>query len=255
MVLRKIHNFLNRSGNRRKCYICGATFFKFLPYRKGNKGRSPFIQQLQMVGSDLDNFKCPACGAHDRERHLFMYFDALNLWSEMNASTVLHFAPEKHLSQKIQNLRPKLYIMADLYPNHPDIQKIDATQIPYPDATFHVVIANHILEHIPEYHLALQEFFRVLHPGGFAILQTPYSRLLHNIFEDPGIHTPEQRYFFYGQENHTRVFGEKAFFNSLQAYHFQLEIHHHHQVLQDKNAQFYGVPAHEPLILARKPPN
>lgn len=43
---------------------------------------------------------------------------------------------------------------------------IDAQQIPYPPHTFHVVIANHMLYHVPDLHAALAEIRRVLKPRG-----------------------------------------------------------------------------------------
>ncbi len=42
----------------------------------------------------------------------------------------------------------------------------DAQKLPFADASFDVVIANHMLYHVPEIALALQEIQRVLKPGG-----------------------------------------------------------------------------------------
>ncbi|MBI5959134.1 MAG: methyltransferase domain-containing protein [Chloroflexi bacterium] len=43
---------------------------------------------------------------------------------------------------------------------------IDAQSIPYPEATFDAVIANHMLYHVPDRVKAISEFWRVLKPGG-----------------------------------------------------------------------------------------
>ena len=45
-------------------------------------------------------------------------------------------------------------------------QRIDAQDIPFPDAGFDAVIANHMLYHVPDRTLALGEIRRVLKPGG-----------------------------------------------------------------------------------------
>jgi len=42
----------------------------------------------------------------------------------------------------------------------------DAEQIPYPDATFDLVVGHAVLHHIPDVELALREVVRVLRPGG-----------------------------------------------------------------------------------------
>jgi 2-polyprenyl-3-methyl-5-hydroxy-6-metoxy-1,4-benzoquinol methylase len=43
----------------------------------------------------------------------------------------------------------------------------------YPDAHFHIVIAKHVVEHLPHPELAIQEMTRVLAPGGLLVLATP----------------------------------------------------------------------------------
>jgi SAM-dependent methyltransferase len=46
------------------------------------------------------------------------------------------------------------------------LEQIDAQAIPFPDATFDAVIANHMLYHVPDRAKALAEIRRVLRPGG-----------------------------------------------------------------------------------------
>lgn len=48
----------------------------------------------------------------------------------------------------------------------PRCEVIDAQAIPYPDATFDAVIANHMLYHVPDRPKALAEMRRVLRTGG-----------------------------------------------------------------------------------------
>ena len=134
---------------------------------RGSKSLSEFRKRLDGVGSDTDNFGCMYCGSTDRERHLFMFFDKLMLWETMKQGKILHFAPERHLSIKISEQAPLEYVRGDLYPQKSAIRKIDATAIPFSNDTFDFLIANHLLEHIPDYCKALSEFFRVLKPRGY----------------------------------------------------------------------------------------
>jgi ubiquinone/menaquinone biosynthesis C-methylase UbiE len=51
-------------------------------------------------------------------------------------------------------------------------EKMDAQEIPYQDQTFDVVIANHMLYHVPDRARALREIWRVLKPGGRLVAST-----------------------------------------------------------------------------------
>jgi demethylmenaquinone methyltransferase/2-methoxy-6-polyprenyl-1,4-benzoquinol methylase len=46
------------------------------------------------------------------------------------------------------------------------LQQSDIRTIPYPDHTFDVAMAAHVLEHLPDPQVALHEMVRVLKPGG-----------------------------------------------------------------------------------------
>jgi ubiquinone/menaquinone biosynthesis C-methylase UbiE len=60
-------------------------------------------------------------------------------------------------------------------------EQIDAQSIPYPDESFDVVIANHMLYHVPDRPKALVEIVRVLKPGGHFIATTVGVRHLAEI--------------------------------------------------------------------------
>jgi ubiquinone/menaquinone biosynthesis C-methylase UbiE len=51
--------------------------------------------------------------------------------------------------------------------------------IPVPDASFDVVLCSEVLEHIPNPVAAIQEFARVLKPGGTLLLTAPFCSLTH----------------------------------------------------------------------------
>jgi SAM-dependent methyltransferase len=72
--------------------------------------------------------------------------------------------------------------------NHLDVKKnlfrfarLDAQSIPFASATFDVVIANHMLYHVPDRQRALAEISRVLRPGGQFFAATNGAAHMHEL--------------------------------------------------------------------------
>lgn len=64
-----------------------------------------------------------------------------------------------------------------------DTSKIDVvsdiTRIPEPDQSFDVVLCSEVLEHVPDPIKAIEEFCRLLKPGGKLIMTAPFASLVH----------------------------------------------------------------------------
>lgn len=234
------------------CIVCNHHLGAFLPYRRGQRSLPSLMHTLEVVGSDVENFECPWCGAHDRERHLLMYIRATSLFEAISKISILHFAPERRLSRLISATIPVRYIKCDLYPQASDIEKINILSIPYPEESFDLVIANHVLEHVANDLAALAEVYRVLKPGGYAILQTPYSTKLHYTWSDPGIDTDKARLQAYGQEDHVRLFGRDVF-ERFRSVGLESYVSTHNQLLQEYDPRKYGVNEKEPFFFFRRP--
>lgn len=251
-LIRMIRRSINGLGSQRCCCICEKTFLKYSKYRGGWNAISSYLKKLDWTGSDFDNFWCPFCRSHDRERHLKLYFDALNFWDRFKDAEILHIAPEKHISHAIASCKPKRYIKGDLSPTRVDIRQVDVTDIKEPDRSFDIVICNHVLEHVLDDKKALSELYRVLKPGGTAILQTPYApKLIETREHDPSVSTEVSRLEFYGQEDHIRLYGIDLLDRIYEA-GFDLRLKTHAAVLKDVDCAEAGVNPAEPLFYAHK---
>ena len=55
----------------------------------------------------------------------------------------------------------------------------DIVNIPEPDASFDVILCSEVFEHLPDALKALDEFARLLKPGGKLIVTAPFASLVH----------------------------------------------------------------------------
>ncbi len=70
----------------------------------------------------------------------------------------------------------------------------DVAAIPEPDGSFDVILCSEVFEHIPHPIEALQEFARLLKPGGQLILTAPFCSMTH--FAPYHFYTGFTRYFY-----------------------------------------------------------
>lgn len=67
----------------------------------------------------------------------------------------------------------------------------DAAQVPFADAQFDALFAGEVIEHVPEARATLREWWRVLKPGGVAIVTTPNRERL--VARADGLERPYSR--------------------------------------------------------------
>jgi SAM-dependent methyltransferase len=118
---------------------------------------------------------------------------------------LLHVAPERSLVRYLSTLENLEYLTADISGRNVMVP-MDLTHIQYPTDYFGAIICNHVLEHIPDDRQAMSELFRVLKPGGWAILQVPLSNRLRDTLEDPTVVSKEDRERVFGQDDHVRIY-------------------------------------------------
>jgi SAM-dependent methyltransferase len=170
---------------------------------------------------------------------------------------VLHFAPERILGERL-SLCPNIeYIAADLKPSSYTVggvivEKVDVTQIPFPASSFDVVLCNHVLEHVPDDILALREIFRVLQPGGWAVLQIPMDPKRERTYEDFSITSEEDRQRAFGQKDHVRWYG-RDYRERLRGVGFEVEEVFPEDRLSKDEIQQFAIRNAGCIPLARKP--
>lgn len=54
-----------------------------------------------------------------------------------------------------------------------DIANLNDSPLPYPDASFDIVTATEVIEHLEHFRRVVREIHRVLKPGGLCVLSTP----------------------------------------------------------------------------------
>ena len=71
--------------------------------------------------------------------------------------------------------------------------KFDVHDIPFDENSFDVIICNHVLEHVEDYHKVLTEFYRVMKPGGWGIFQVPIDTNNPKTLEDKKYSRPKRK--------------------------------------------------------------
>jgi SAM-dependent methyltransferase len=145
--------------NSKHKYICPICNYK-----------GPFMDK-----NNRHHAKCPKCGELERARMAMLVFNEIYDDHKASQTDVLHISPENFL-RKIFKKKYKSYISSDLYRKDVDHQ-FDIEEIPYPDNSFDLVFASHVLEYVKNDKKAINEIKRVLRPGGLAFLPVP---MLHD---------------------------------------------------------------------------
>jgi SAM-dependent methyltransferase len=124
-------------------------------------------------GPDRAYAICPNCGSYERHRLQTRVLDRVLPDFKTSQKSLLHFAPEQFLKRRLKSSFG-VYRTADLFRGDVDV-KADITNIPLPDQSYDAVYASHVLEHVPEDRKAVAEIYRILKPGGMAILPVPIN--------------------------------------------------------------------------------
>lgn len=169
------------------------------------------------------NAYCNQCGALERHRLVWLFWQARTNLFDGQPKRMLHFAPEACFRSRLVRLPGLDYLTGDLSPKSAKaMRKLDITRIDAPSDSFDVVHASHVLEHVHNDRGAMQELYRVMRPGGWGIFQVPLKWDEHT-FVDPRARTPQARKRAYGQHNHVRYYGGLDYGPMLQSVGFHVD--------------------------------
>lgn len=171
---------------KRGCPLCGY-FGQFTPF-----GSPPRLDA-----------QCAGCGSLERHRLYGLLLAREGILSPDH--TLLHFAAE-HQIRKAVWPRVGTYETADLDSKRKPTHRLNIEAMDLPDARYERIICNHVLEHVDDAR-ALAEMFRILKPGGLAMLSTPVCEGWPETYENPDVDGKEARTLHFGQKDHVRFYG------------------------------------------------
>lgn len=216
--------FLFYKGNNYNCNVCNSNLSRFVILENKTK-------------------ICPKCGSSPRARQLLKYLLENKCLED---KIVLHFSPNFGLKNAQKKLNSKKYVTSDFEGEFEADKKLNLENIDEPDSSYDLIICFHVLEHIENDKIAIQELFRILKPLGFCLLQTPFKE--GDIYEDKNIKTKEERLKHFGQDDHVRIYSVGGLIKRLEAEKFNVEK----IVLNNPPNNKYGFNEKEIFIKAKK---
>lgn len=256
---RRVKKWLVYTGVRHFCPLCRRFLRTFVPV--GAPPGQGVINRLQIVAmGKRTQYGCPWCGASDKERLVYSYFERKTEIFSETPLALLHIAPERNTMRVLRARKNIKYMAGTKIEGDPryadgryeDALDLDVTQLPFPEASFDVVICNHVLEHVLEDTTAMREIYRVLKPGGFAILQVPVTRVQQQSIENPSATSRDDRVRMFGQVDHVRIYAEEDYLARLRTAGFRVEVVSPKDILSPFEIRRNGINETENVYIGRK---
>lgn len=210
------------------CNICGWSGARFYP----NVGPGYYEKEAS----------CPRCSCIHRYRSLAVVLGIATDFFTPEKS-VIEVAPVRSFqSYCLWRKNGQNYRSFDL--ERFAMEQGDLTAMHYSDASADFFLCYHVLEHVPADRLALAEIFRVLRPGGTAILQVPIDWSLSDTVE---YGRPNER-----ETGHVRRYSESGFHARIAEAGFEVSKLRPSDLLDESIIARHGLNR-EPIFFGRKP--
>ena len=162
---------------RGKCYVCQRDVDFIVD-----------TESIRQSNNWRETMKCPGCGLINRWRSSFHLFEAL--LEPMEQDNIYLTEAVTPLFKAIADRYPQV-VGSEYAPDAPLGAYIDlpsgptriedVTRLTFPDGSFEAVLSFDVLEHVPDFKSALREFYRVLAPGGQALISVPFTFDEHTV--------------------------------------------------------------------------
>lgn len=236
------------AGTGFTCNVCSSMYSRFVPDLPSPENKAA-IENNHVIAGYGENILCPNCMSTARERLVLAYLEDK---IKIEGKKILHLSPEKNVSNYLRkrttvttaDLMPEIYMGVDA-----NIQQQDATQFTFADNSFDMIVANHVLEHIPDDRKAMREIYRVLRSPATAILQVPYSETIPATMEEPGINNPTKQSAIFGQEDHVRIFSLNDYMQRLRSVGFSVELSPQADI--DRYAKYATQPGEKMIVISK----
>lgn len=162
---------------------------------------------------------------------------------------LLHVSPKYAIARRLANISHIDFVGVDLEGRPYAPHQVDIAEIPFDSESFDALICIHVLEHVENDRQAIAELFRVLKPGGWALISVPID-FENSTYEDPSIVSPEDRKQHFGEEQHYRIYGSD-FENRLQDAGFQTRLSRGVEI-PDATKRKYGLLENENVFYCTK---
>lgn len=222
-------------GHRYVCPCCG---WRVRAFSDGNA----FLKQRALS-------YCPRCNSKSRHRRIWLFLrHKTNLFQDQ--IRLLEVSPKYSFSRRFIRMRNLRYLSADIYARPHISLKMDLTNTPTRAESFDAVICVHVLEEVINDRQAIQEIYRILAPGGWAVVSVP-TRMDQTTFEDASITDPKERKRAFGEPDHVRIYGYDLA-DRLQAAGFQVQLDRADD-LTPQTKEKYGLKGDENIFYCTKP--
>lgn len=224
--LNKTH--LEYSGDKYECPLCHTKLAYFSPlpmYYLRELYENRFIHSIfESETLNIERYECPACHCSDRDRLYILYIERiLRNVKPPEKIRLLEIAPAARLRDVLRQKEQIEYRCADLFMEDVD-DKVDITDMNiYADESFDAFICSHVLEHIDDDAKAMSELYRILKSGGWGIAMVPVNLALKENYEDKNVTSEGERWKYFGQDDHVRLYSKPGFIGSLTAAGFKVE--------------------------------